>query len=127
MAPSRRKSATSTFKQAWHETDAASFDPSSLPVSKAPRAWERKSETSKSRGGKEKKVWRRYTTRSTVANTAASEEDEAETEDARSRPVKKLQCVRPGEMEQTASMLKGKKRAYKATRFDRRKSVLPSE
>ncbi|KAF2657944.1 hypothetical protein K491DRAFT_776845 [Lophiostoma macrostomum CBS 122681] len=125
MAPTRRKSAPSAFKQTWHETDAATFDPAALPLTKVPRAWERKAETTVTTDGKEKKVWRRYTLRSKTTNTTEEEDEEEEQQDSRYRAVKKLQRVRPAEMEDIAAKPKDKKRVFKATRWDRRKSVLP--
>ena len=53
------------------------------------------------------------------------EEEDEEEQDARSRPVKRRQHMSPKAMEKSTSRL-GKKRAFKATRWDRRKSVLPS-
>lgn len=75
--------------------------------------------------GKEKKIWRRFSLRSRADNTAHDETDEDE-QDARSRPVKKRQQMSPKAMEKTTTRPDRKKRAFKATRWDRRKSVLPS-
>ncbi|KAF2706366.1 hypothetical protein K504DRAFT_459659 [Pleomassaria siparia CBS 279.74] len=122
MAPTPRKIASSSFNQTWHETDAAFLDPTSLPLSKAPRAWERKTQVSVSRDGKQKKVFRRYTLRSRAANTSdVEEEDDEEERDSLSRPVKKLQRMSPDAMEKN----RGKRRIFKATRWDRSKSLLP--
>jgi hypothetical protein len=126
MAPSPRKSTRSTFNNTWHETDAAFLDPTSLPLSKAPRAWERKTQVTVSRDGKQKKIFRRYATRSRAANTPDVDEDDEEEHDSYSRAVKKLQRMSPDAMEKNATIAKGKRRAFKATRWDRRKSVLPS-
>lgn len=123
MPPSPRKRAPSAFAQTWHEIDAASLDPAALPLSKAPRAWDRKAKVVILHDGKEKKVWQRYATRSSTANKSAEDTDE---QDSRFRAVKKLQRVRPQEMEQLASLPKSHKHVFKATRWDRRKSVLPS-
>lgn len=129
MVPSPRKRATrSSFNQTWADSDAASFDPSSLPVARIPRGWERKQQTKRTNQGREKKIWRRVGLRSRASNTAAEEDEEEEEEhDARSRAVKKQQHMSPKAMEKTASRSKGKNRAFKATRYDRRKSVLPSK
>ena len=127
MAPSPRKTASSTFNQTWHETDVAFLDPNSLPISKAPRAWERKAQLKVSRDGKQKKVFRRYTLRSHVTDSVDAEDEDEKEQDSRSRAVKKLQRMSPGAMEKDATMSKGKRRAFKATRWDRRKSVLPRE
>ncbi|KAF2178195.1 hypothetical protein K469DRAFT_754530 [Zopfia rhizophila CBS 207.26] len=124
MAPSPRTTAPPTFNQAWHETDATFLDPTSLPLSKVPRAWERKPEIKISRDGKQKKVWRRYTLRSQPSTAINSEEDEMEDGNSQVRAVKKLR-VRPELLAQTARIPKKKSRAFKATRWDRRKSVLP--
>ncbi|KAH7135923.1 hypothetical protein B0J11DRAFT_480042 [Dendryphion nanum] len=125
MAPTPRKSAPSTFAPTWHETDADFLNPDTLPVTKAPRAWDRKPETVKTRDGREKKVWRRYTTRSSIAaNVSLHEEGQEEEEDSRYRAVKKLQRVRPDDM-MTVAAPRAKRGAFKATRWDRRKSVLP--
>ncbi|KAF2020767.1 hypothetical protein BU24DRAFT_416451 [Aaosphaeria arxii CBS 175.79] len=125
MAASPRKRAGSAFDQTWHETDTAFLDPASLPISKVPRAWERKSEIITSRTGKQKKVWRRQTTRPNPVNTTPEEDEDEEEQDSRSRPVKKLQRVKPNEIEFENMRPNSKNRAFKTTRWDRRKSVLP--
>jgi hypothetical protein len=107
MVPSPRKRATrASFNQTWDGTDAATLDPSSLPIARIPRGWERRQETTKT-------------------SDAADEVDEEE-HDARSRAVKKQQHMSPKAMEKSAAKSNGKKRTFKATRWDRRKSVLPS-
>jgi hypothetical protein len=126
MAPSPRKRVTrASFRQTWDDSDAALLDPSSLPVARIPRGWERKQETKKTEAGREKKIWRRFNLKSRAAD--ASEEEEEEEHDARTRAVKKQQRMSPKAMEKTSSKLNGKKRVFKATRWDRRKSVLPSK
>jgi hypothetical protein len=126
MAPSPRKTAPSNaFTQTWDETDAAFLDPTSLPIARMPRGWERKQDTKVTAQGKQKRVWRRYTTRSRGVETPEEDEDE-EQHDSRARAVKKLQRMSPGAMEQSASTRQGTQRAFKATRWDRRRSVLPS-
>ncbi|USP81373.1 uncharacterized protein yc1106_08647 [Curvularia clavata] len=129
MAPSPRKcsaptATTTLFNTTWHDADAASFDPSTLPLAKIPRAWERKQEVKKIGQGKEKKIWRRFGLRSRADDTADDEVDEEE-QDARSRPFKRRQQMSPKAMEKTTTRPDSKKRAFKATRWDRRKSVLP--
>lgn len=129
MVPSPRKrapSTTTTFNQTWNDKDAASFDPNALPVAKIPRGWERKQETTKAGQGKEKKIWRRFNLRSRAENGADEQDVEEEEEDSRSRAVKRRQHMSPEAMEKSSSVLNGRKRAFKATRWDRRKSVLPS-
>jgi hypothetical protein len=127
MAPSPRKCAPpNAFTQTWDETDADFLDPTSLPIARLPRGWERKQETKVTEKGKQKKVWRRYTTRSREAE-GAPEDVEEEMHDSRARAVKKLQRMSPGAMEKSASMRHGTQRAFKATRWDRRRSVLPSK
>ena len=130
MAPSPRKRAaptatTTLFNTTWSDADAALFDPSTLPLAKIPRAWERKQEVKRIGQGKEKKIWRRFNLRSRTSETAQDETDQDE-QDARSRPVKKRQQMSPKAMEKTTTRPDSKKRAFKATRWDRRKSVLPS-
>ncbi|KAG9187341.1 hypothetical protein G6011_05212 [Alternaria panax] len=123
FTPRKRATPTTTFDTTWNETDAAFLTPSALPVSKIPRAWERKQEVKRVGEGKEKKIWRRFNLRSRAEDTPHESEDEEE-QDARSRPVKRQQHMSPKAMEKSTSRL-GKKRAFKATRWDRRKSVLP--
>ncbi|CAO2655998.1 Nn.00g048010.m01.CDS01 [Neocucurbitaria sp. VM-36] len=127
MVPSPRKRAlpttNPTFNQTWDDNDTASLDPNSLPLSKIPRGWERKQEIKRLGEGREKKIWRRFNLRSRAADTL--EEDEEEQNDSRSRAVKKLQRMSPKAMEKTSNGANGKKHAFKATRWDRRKSVLP--
>jgi hypothetical protein len=124
MSPSTRTTAPA-FAQTWSETDAAFLDPTSLPISKLPRPWDRKQETKLTVNGKQKKIWRRYTTRSGTSQVAPEEEEEEDVRDSRSRAVKKLQRMSPEAMEKSAKQ-HGNKNVFKATRWDRRKSVLPS-
>ncbi|ORX95100.1 hypothetical protein BCR34DRAFT_619992 [Clohesyomyces aquaticus] len=123
MATPPPDTASSTFDQTWHETDAAFLDPTSLPVAKVPRAWERKQETKITRDGKQKKVWRRYTLRSQHTSSATTEDDDVEAQTPHARPVKKLR-VRLEGMEQTSVKFQGQGRAFKNTQWDRRKSGL---
>ncbi|KAL1801578.1 hypothetical protein ACET3X_001920 [Alternaria dauci] len=123
FTPRQRATPAKTFDNTWNETDAAFLTPSALPVSKIPRGWERRQEVKRVGQGKEKKIWRRFNLRSRADDTPQESEDDEE-QDARSRPVKRLQQMSPKAMEKSTSGL-GKKRAFKATRWDRRKSVLP--
>jgi hypothetical protein len=126
MVPSPRKRAPrAPFDQTWDDADAAFLDPGSLPVARIPRGWERKQETKRTEEGREKKIWRRFGLRSRAADTTEADDDEEH--DARSRAVKKRQHLSPKAMEKTTSKINGKKRAFKTTRWDRRKSVLPSK
>ncbi|OAL52182.1 hypothetical protein IQ07DRAFT_562460 [Pyrenochaeta sp. DS3sAY3a] len=122
MVPSPRKRAqpahAAGFDQTWDHNDAAFLDPNTLPLAKIPRAWERRKDVKKLGQGKEKKIWRRFDLRSRASKPADEDEDEP---DARSRAVKKLQHLSPKAMEKTTN----RRRAFKATRWDRRKSVLP--
>lgn len=125
MVPSPRKRAPgASFHQTWDESDAALLDPSSLPVARIPRGWERKQEPKKTQQGREKKIWRRFNLRSRAPDTTEVEEEEEH--DARSRAVKRQQNMSPEAMEKTTARPNGRQRAFKATRWDRRKSVLPS-
>ncbi|KAH3949930.1 hypothetical protein HBH70_047460 [Parastagonospora nodorum] len=125
MVPSPRKRVTrASFNQTWDDTDAALLDPSSLPVARIPRGWERKQETKKTEEGRAKKIWRRVNLRSRAPETTEEEDDEEE-HDARSRATKRRQHMSPEAMEKTTAKLNGKTRAFKGTRWDRRKSVLP--
>ncbi|EUC32709.1 hypothetical protein COCCADRAFT_97955 [Bipolaris zeicola 26-R-13] len=129
MTPSPRKRATPTakttlFNTTWNDADAALFDPSTLPVAKIPRGWERKQEVKRIGQGKEKKIWRRFNLRSRADNTPQDDADDEE-QDALSRPVKRRQHISPKAMEKSSTRPNAKKRAFKATRWDRRKSVLP--
>lgn len=129
MAPSPRKRQSSPrkrlpptpFSQTWHETDTARLDPNALPVARIPRGWERKREVKQVSEGKAKSIWRRFNLRSSIA--AGQEEDETEEEDhdAQSRAVKRQQRISPKAMEK----IRGNKRAFKGTRWESRKSVLP--
>ncbi|KAF2116240.1 hypothetical protein BDV96DRAFT_645575 [Lophiotrema nucula] len=124
MAPSPPKSAPQPFEQTWHETDTRAFDPASLLMSRAPRAWDRKVQTKRSRDGKEKKVYRRYGLRSQPGNGASGEDEQEELQDPHSRATKKLR-VRSDDTDELVAPAKTKTHASKGTRFDRRKSVLP--
>jgi hypothetical protein len=124
FTPRKRAAPTTTFDNTWNETDATFLDPNALPVAKVPRGWERKQEVKRVGEGKEKKIWRRFSLRSRADDTPQESEDDEEL-DARSRPVKRRQHLSPEAVAKSTSRL-GKKRAFKATRWDRRKSVLPS-
>jgi hypothetical protein len=126
-SPCKRASHTTTpaFDQTWDDSDAAFFDPSSLPVGKIPRGWERKEKITKIGDGKERKIWRRFNLRSRAEHVAEQHDEEVEQHDAQSRAVKRRQHVSPKAMEKTTSRPNGRKRAFQATRWDRRKSVLP--
>ena len=129
MAPSphkrllspRKRLPPTRFDQTWHETDTAHLDPSGLPIARIPRGWERKREVKQVSQGKAKSIWRRFSLRSSVADAAEQSEEEEEEHDVQSRAVKRRQRMSPKAMEK----LDGNKRAFKATRYDRRKSVLP--
>ncbi|KAF1833736.1 hypothetical protein BDW02DRAFT_526929 [Decorospora gaudefroyi] len=124
-SPRKRAAPVTTFTHTWDETDAAFLDPNALPLAKVPRGWERKPEVKRVAAGKEKKIWRRFNLRSRAGNTAAPDVQAEEEQDARSRPVKRRQHMSPKAMEKTGDKANGKKRAFQATRWDRRKSVLP--
>ncbi|KAJ4295196.1 hypothetical protein N0V90_007206 [Kalmusia sp. IMI 367209] len=111
-----------TFVQTWDETDTAFLDPTSLRIAKVPRAWDRKQEVKVAENGKQKKVWRRYTTRSRAADTTSNVDEES---DARARAVKRLQRMSPKAIEKATTSRFGRTHAFKGTRYDRRKSVLP--
>ncbi|KAL5118550.1 hypothetical protein ACEQ8H_003565 [Pleosporales sp. CAS-2024a] len=126
MAASPRKRVTrASFHQTWDHTDTASLDPSALPVARIPRAWERQPDTKRTGEGREKKIWRRVNLRSRAADTPHEEESDEPEHDAPSRAVKRQQQLSPKAMETTAAKLNGSKRVFRATRWDRRKSVLP--
>ena len=111
------------FEQKWDETDAASLDPTSLPIQRLPRAWERKQEVKKVAKGKKKEIWRRHVTRSRTSDATPDQDPET---DGAARPVKRQQRMSPKTIEKSATSRFGKTRAFKATRWDRRKSVLPN-
>ncbi|KAF1363375.1 hypothetical protein EJ07DRAFT_52506, partial [Lizonia empirigonia] len=115
----RKRLPPAPFNQTWHETDTAHLDPSALPVARIPRGWERKREVKRVAEGKEKSIWRRFNLRSSIANPAEDETEE-EDHDARSRAVKRRQRLSPKAMEK----MRGNKRAFQGTRWDRRKSLL---
>lgn len=117
----RKRLPPTPFEQTWHETDTAHLDPNALPVARIPRGWERKREVKQVGEGKEKSIWRRFNLRSSIANAAEDDETEEEENDALSRAVKRRQRLSPKAMEK----MQGNKRAFKGTRWDRRKSVLP--
>lgn len=122
-AASPRKDARA-FEQTWDESDTAFLDPTSLPIQRLPRAWDRKQEVKKIGNGRTKEIWRKYGTRSRTSNAASNGDPE---DDIRARPVKRLQRMSPKAIEKSAASQFGKARAFKATRWDRRKSVLPSK
>jgi hypothetical protein len=126
MVPSPHKRAQrASFDQTWDHTDAAFLDPNALPVARIPRGWERKQEVKRTEEGRDKMIWRRFNLRSRATDTI--EEEHEQEHDAQSRAVKRQQHVSPKAMEKTGGNANGKKRAFKATRWDRRKSALPSK
>lgn len=118
LASPRKRLPPTPFTQTWHETDTAHLDPSALPVARIPRGWERKREVKQVSDGKAKSIWRRISLRSSNV-----QEDETEEEDheAQSRAVKRRQRMSPRAMEK----MRGKKRGFQGTQWDRSKSVLP--
>ncbi|KAF9700275.1 hypothetical protein EKO04_001214 [Ascochyta lentis] len=117
----RKRLPPAPFDQTWHETDAAHLDPNALPVARIPRAWERTRQVKQVGDGKEKSIWRRFSLRSTTAEPAENDDTDEDEQDAQSRAVKRRQRLSPKAMEK----MQGNKRAFKGTRWDRRKSVLP--
>lgn len=111
------------FAQEWDETDAASLDPTSLPIQRLPRAWERKQEVKQVAKGKKKEIWKRHGTRSRTSDATPDQDPER---DGRVRPVKRQQRMSPKAIEKSATSRFGRTCAFKATRWDRRRSVLPS-
>ena len=118
LASPRKRLPPTPFTQTWHETDTAHLDPGALPVARIPRGWERKREVKQASDGKPKSIWRRISLRSSNV-----QEDETEEEDheAQSRAVQRRQRMSPKAME----MLRGKKRGFQGTQWDRSKSALP--
>ncbi|OCK80371.1 hypothetical protein K432DRAFT_425789 [Lepidopterella palustris CBS 459.81] len=127
MAPSPHKPAP-TFIQTWDETDAAFLKPANLPLQKIPRAWDRKPQAPFVRDGRIKKVWRRHELRSQPmgkqAQATSSGEEGREGSRSPTRAVKKMR-LKHGEFYETTPILGNQKPAFTATRWDRRKSVLP--
>jgi hypothetical protein len=123
MVASPRKDAPA-FEQTWDESDAAFLDPRALPIQRLPRAWDRKQEVKTVANGKKKEIWRKYGTRSRTSGATATENPE---DDIRARAVKRQQRLSPKAIEKSAASRFGTTRAFKATRWDRRKSVLPSK
>ncbi|KAL5428146.1 hypothetical protein PMIN07_008742 [Paraphaeosphaeria minitans] len=121
MATSPRKNAPA-FAQTWDESDAAFLDPKSLPIQRLPRAWDRKQEVKTAGNGKKKEIWRKYGTRSRTSDALSRDDPE---DDTQARAVKRQQRMSPKAIENSAASRFGKTRAFKATRWDRRKSVLP--
>lgn len=126
MTPSPRKAAPA-FDSTWHETDVIFLNPTSLPLPKIPRAWERMPKLPFARDGKYKKVWRRYELRSQPIGQQSKpspSEEEQEGSKSPARVVKKLRLKR-GESGESAPIWEAKKPAFTATRWEWRKSVLP--
>ncbi|KAK7182712.1 hypothetical protein PSPO01_11293 [Paraphaeosphaeria sporulosa] len=121
MATSPHKNAPA-FAQTWDESDAAFLDPKSLPIQRLPRAWDRKQEVKTAGNGKKKEIWRKYGTRSRTSDATSRYDPE---DDTRARAVKRQQRMSPKAIEKSAASRFGQSRAFKATRWDRRKSVLP--
>ena len=123
----------------WDSDSAAtSLDPSGLPVAKVHKAWERHPQSPFARDGRYRKVWKRYETRSSSQKQEATDADESAEEEygqdyaqqAKSpgRVVKRLRVKRPSgqHAENADSEDEQGAVAAKPTRWDRRKSGLPS-
>ncbi|KAF2749298.1 hypothetical protein M011DRAFT_484742 [Sporormia fimetaria CBS 119925] len=108
-----------TSSLSWTDTDASTFSPSALPVAKRPRPWDRKPVVVR-KDGAEKKVWRRYATRSSTSGTVAPED--VEELDERARATKRLQRVKPTELEFMAPRPHARVKMWKGMRYDRRVS-----
>lgn len=126
MTPPPQKAAPA-FDSTWHETDVIFLNPTSLPLPKIPRAWERMPKLPFARDGKYKKVWRRYELRSQPIGQQSKpspSEEEQEGSKSPARAVKKLRLKR-GESGESTPIWEAKKPAFTATRWEWRKSVLP--
>ncbi|OSS50797.1 hypothetical protein B5807_04701 [Epicoccum nigrum] len=118
LASPRKRLPPTPFTQTWHETDTAHLDPSALPVARIPRGWERKREVKQVSDGKAKSIWRRIGLRTSTVQDDGTEEEDHE---AQSRAVKRRQRMSPKAMEK----MRGKKRGFQGTQWDRSKSALP--
>jgi len=133
MVPSPRSTRhpsppSAAFTQTWDPRDAVAFDPRALPVSKIPRGWERRPHVTKAAQGKEKTIWRRHSLRPHAHLPPPMHNDEPEPgeQNTPARAVKRRQQLSPCAMDKTVAVRNGTQRAFKATRWDHRKSVLPS-
>ncbi|KAK8253207.1 hypothetical protein HDK77DRAFT_489874 [Phyllosticta capitalensis] len=115
----------STFDASWDAADASVFDPTSLPLAKAPRAWERQPHSPFARNGKYRKVWKRNETRTTRSKTKAGDGKEVVKKGEQSgthtpRKVVKKRALDalPADTTATPGRVRPKSKAFAATRYD---------
>ena len=115
----------STFTASWTPSKAAAFDANTVPLSKVPRAWERKPSQSKSDNGKAKTVWKRYQLRSQPGGSPEGKIDVQKNEEPGARSpakvVKKARVASPVKGDGEGASTRGRRKSS-ATRYDRRKS-----
>ncbi|KAK7633283.1 hypothetical protein IWX48DRAFT_455514 [Phyllosticta citricarpa] len=114
-----------TFDASWDATDASAFDPASLPLAKAPRAWERQPHSPFARNGKYRKVWKRNelrTTRSQAkasnANESLNKGDQSAMQSPRKVVKKRVLDAPPTDPTATPGRVRPKSKAFAPTRYD---------
>ncbi|KAK7529168.1 uncharacterized protein J3D65DRAFT_672737 [Phyllosticta citribraziliensis] len=114
-----------SFDASWDATDASAFDPASLPLAKAPRAWERQPHSPFARTGKYRKVWKRNELRTTRSQTKTGDGKESlnQDEDGGMQSPRKIVKKRvldapPEDPTATPGRVRPKSKAFAPTRYD---------
>ncbi|KAK8170819.1 hypothetical protein BKA80DRAFT_338946 [Phyllosticta citrichinensis] len=114
-----------SFDASWDATDASAFDPASLPLAKAPRAWERQPHSPFARNGKYRKVWKRNELRTTRSQTKTGDGKESlnKDEDGGMQSPRKIVKKRvldapPEDPTATPGRVRPKSKAFAPTRYD---------
>jgi hypothetical protein len=118
-----------TFTASWSPSKATALDPTSLPIAKTHRAWERAAQSPQAENSRVKKVWKRYEFRSGQDETVAELvpevlQEEEEEQDSPVRIVKKLRVKSPHKRSEFDQEDKQDERNHAATRWDKRRGGL---
>ena len=116
---------SSAFTASWTPSKATAFDATNIPLSKVPRAWERKPSQAKNDNGKTTTVWKRYQLRSQPGARGDAETNDQHREDITAKSpvkvVKKARVASPVKGGGDASSTRGRRKSS-ATKYERRKS-----
>lgn len=106
------------FKATWSPSKTAALNPSNFPMSKQPRAWDRKACAPAAEQSRVKTVWKRYELRP-PAQRLQSLTQITNMEGGNGAPAQAEKVVKRARVDEPRD---GKKVTYKATRWERRRS-----
>lgn len=123
ISPAESTSAQPSFNASWSPSKTAALGPVNLPVTKAPRAWDRKPCNPSAEQSRVKMVWKRYELRAqrkTQQMPAPQTTNRSNSEPPpKEKVVKRLRLQSPRSDGETSP---NSKASYAPTRWDRRKS-----